>query len=61
MDHIRNGGGLNGSFKLTTESPASVQADKGGNFLNGGYDADWFFKRASDTTKQGTGEVIDAI
>jgi Ca2+-binding RTX toxin-like protein len=61
IDHLTNGGGLNGDVILSNGPDFTVFADKGGNLLNGGYDTDWFFKGATDTTKQGTGEVIEKV
>ena len=42
--------------------PAStIEADKGGNLLNGGQGKDWFFTSSGDTAKHSGGETIDSL
>ena len=61
LNDLQNGGGLNGDVILSNGPNPTVFADKGGNLLNGGYDSDWFFKGATDTTKQDAGEAIEKV
>src|SRR5262249_22096544 len=45
INHLRNGGGLNGPYRLNT---STVSPDAGGNTLTGSSDAlDWFFAQLS--------------
>jgi uncharacterized delta-60 repeat protein len=45
IDHVRNGGGLNGTSALTTGAGGTVFDDDAMDFLTNDQDRDWFFYR----------------
>lgn len=44
-----------------SDPATSIDADKGGNLLNGGPQKDWFFASLGDTLKHAGGETIDRV
>jgi Ca2+-binding RTX toxin-like protein len=57
INHIRNGGGINGSFTLKVGSGATVFDDAAKDSLVGGSERDWFFRRATGTADSILGNI----
>jgi len=67
IDHLRNGGGFNGTALLKTGTGATVFDDAATDLLTGGASRDWFFLRNSGgqnkdrITDSFTGEEVTPI
>jgi uncharacterized delta-60 repeat protein len=58
IDHLQNGGGLNGATKL---SAATIPDDLAKDVLTGGGDRDWFLVRALDTAGKAKDETLTTL
>jgi len=56
VDHLRNGGGLNGTIRL---APSTVTQDISKDTLTGGLDNDWFWIASPDTSDATGDESIN--
>jgi hypothetical protein len=65
VNHIRNGGGLNGTYVLLTGADATVFDDSARDFLTLGGDGDWFFYKNTNPNRDilvaGSPSIVDFV